>query len=193
MLSKKAKNERSARAVLAKMASGQWKCRGCSEIHDGLPDLAPDYPDVWEGNMTLAPNKDLTLDGDFLSDDFCVMGGEHFLVRGVLLLDVKGVEKGFSFGVWTSLSKKSFLTYLETFDEGLSEPGEPWPGWLCTHLGYFGETIGLRTAVVAQAARQRPRVYVVDHKEALGLAQENGLAASDLVDIFEYYGNHLPK
>ena len=181
-----------AQKALKAMENSQWKCRSCNELHSGVFDLGMASPSVWPDEETIEPNAALSFDRNFLSEDFCVIDGENFIVRGVLKFYVEGLEKEFGFGVWSSLSKANFENYLEIFDDGIEEVGPEWSSWFCSDLSYFGKTVGEKAWVVAQPNRQRPLIQMMDDTTVLGRAHKNGLAASTLIEIFEYYG-HAPK
>jgi len=186
------KKEIEALSKLQKMSQSTWRCRTCELEHSGIVDLGMSSPSVWKGEENIQPNSDLSLDGDFLSEDFCIINGENYIVRGVLNITVEGLDKDFGFGVWSSLSKDNFEKYVAGFDDGIDAEGPPWSSWFCSHLGYFGKTVGEKAWVTAQPNRQRPHITLMDEASVLGKVQRHGMAASTLIEIFEYYGNHLP-
>lgn len=187
------KKEREALDRLHKMTENSWRCGTCNQDHIGLMDLAMSSPSVWKNEEVIEDNSALRMEGDFLSEDFCVIEGESFIVRCVLEIPVEGLETPFGFGVWSSLSKDNFLKYLEDFDEGIQSEGSAWSSWFCSHLGYFGKTVGEKAWVIPRLNRQRPLVTLMNTDSVLGRSQTNGLAASALIEILEYYGNYLPS
>jgi hypothetical protein len=74
------------------------------------------------------------MDGDFLSEDFCIIGGDSFFVRGVLEIPVHGLAEKFGFGSWSSLSRPNFDLYVERFDDGDYAGLGPWSGWFSNRL-----------------------------------------------------------
>jgi hypothetical protein len=87
--------------------------------HAGLFDLACGKPDFWRGSEEKSPNSEARTSDNILTEDFCVLAGEYFFVRCVLQQPVLGAsDVHFGFGVWATLSKKSFNIYLDTFDSG---------------------------------------------------------------------------
>ncbi len=52
------------------------------------------------------------MDGDFLSEDFCVLDGEHFINRCVLPIPVIGLNEHFGFGCRSTLSRANFDNYI---------------------------------------------------------------------------------
>lgn len=96
------------RAKPANPIAGDWTCAGCGEIHQGMMDLAAFAPDPWPHDLIQEPNSAVRLDGDFLSEDFCVIGGSHFFVRAALRIPVHGLSDALGFGCWSTLSRTSF-------------------------------------------------------------------------------------
>jgi len=107
-----------------------------------LIDLAAFAPDPWQGGEVREENSAIHLDGDFLSEDFCVMDGRYFFVRAVLEIPVQGFTQPFGFGCWSTLSRENFEKYIGGFDDGDFADQGPWTGWLSrvrTQLGFpFG-------------------------------------------------------
>lgn len=155
-------------------------------------DLAATAPDPWPHNRDFEPNSALRVDGeDFLSEDFCVLGGKHFFVRAVLEIPVIGGPESWSFGCWTTLSRSNFDKYVNGFDDGEYEDMGPWFGWLCNHLkGYFeGEPEGVD--VYPQTSRQRPKLVVRDVDHPLARAQSEGITPEAMLALLQAYG-HAP-
>jgi hypothetical protein len=170
---------------------GQWRCAGCDEIHSGLFALAAFAPDPWPHDETREPNHALRLDGDFLSEDFCVLDGEHFLVRAVLEIPVHGIAEKFSFGCWSTLSRANFDKYVAGFDDGDYSDWGPWTGWLCNQLETYVGSKPLAVHVYPQPDRQRPTLRIMDDDHQLAIDQERGIDVHRLLDILRFYG-HAP-
>src|SRR5205823_5948243 len=93
-----------------------WVCTSCGATHIGLFDLACAKPDAWQGSEEYGPNSMALSSTHFLSEDFCVLHDQHYFVRCILELPILGAEnERFAFGVWSTLSKKNFALYVETF------------------------------------------------------------------------------
>jgi hypothetical protein len=173
----------------ASSLTGPWKCTGCDEWHTGLMDLAAFAPDPWPHDETREPNNALRFDGDFLSEDFCVIGGKHFLVRAVLEIPVHGLAEKFGFGCWTTLSEANFDTYLDGFNHSDYADWGPWPGWLCNQLETFIGTDPEAVFVYPQPDRQRPTLLIQDEQHSLAVAQREGIAQERVVEILRHYGH----
>jgi hypothetical protein len=173
-----------------RLLQGEWQCASCNEWHNGLMDLGATAPDPWPHALEPEPNSALRLDGDFLSEDFCVIRGTNFLVRCVMEFPVHGLEQPWGFGCWSTLSRENFDKYIDGFDDGIYADDGPWFGWLCNQLKpIFVEPDPIGLAVCPRPNRQRPALLVRDEGHPLAIAQNEGLAPGDLIEIFRAYGH----
>jgi len=136
-------------------------------------------------------NGALRLEGDFLSEDFCVMDGKYFFVRGVLEIPVHGLSDSFGFGCWSTLSRQNFDKYIGGFDDGAYPDMGPWGGWLCNQLDDYIGTDPETLWVYPQLNRQRPRLRIQNATHPLAIDQANGITAERVLAIFARYG-HVP-
>ena len=161
-------------------------------MHEGLlQPLVAFAPDPWTCGQHPEENADLRLDGNFLSEDFCVLDGQHFMIRGVLEIPVHGFTETFGFGCWSTLSRQNFDKYLEGFNDSAYPDWGPWGGWLCNQLaGYIG-TDPEALWVHPQTDRQRPKFRIQNPAHPLAIDQEQGITPERLLAIWQYYG-HAP-
>lgn len=185
-------------AAAAQLRAGKWRCQTCDTAHGWPFDLAALAPDPWphrdgyEDNAGVVDALDAAQAGeaiDFLSEDFCVLGGRHFLIRSVLLVPISGLRQPFGFGCWASLSRDNFRTYLDGFDSGRHRRAIEWTGWLCNSVAGFTGTQPIAVGVHPRHDRQRPVLHVLDPSEPLGRAQRDGLAIERLVELLGVYGH----
>jgi hypothetical protein len=174
------------------LRGAEWTCGTCDQAHRGMFDLACDHPDPWTGGREHEPNSALDLERDFLSDDFCIIGGEHFLVRCVLEIPVLGLEDKFAFGCWGSLKKETFESYVGHFDAGTLPEAGPWWSWLCNRLKPFMEDQVVGCWMFPQPGRQRPVLRVDDANHSLARAQDEGISPEALLSVYAGYG-HVPR
>jgi hypothetical protein len=170
---------------------GPWACIECGEIHDGLVHLAAFAPDPWPGGEVREDNAALSLDCDFLSEDFCVMDGKYFFVRAVLEIPIIGMAEKFGFGCWSTLSRENFEKYLDGFDDGRFADLGPWSGWLCNQLADYLGTQPEAVWVHPQLSRQRPTLSVMNVDHSLAVDQVYGITPERVFQIFARYG-HTP-
>jgi hypothetical protein len=155
-------------------------------------DLAAFAPDPWPGSEEREPNSAIRLEGDFLSEDFCVMGGRYFFVRSVLEIPVDGVAEKFGFGCWSTLSRENFEKYLAAFDDGDFSDWGPWGGWLSNRLADYIGTDPEAVWVYPQRDRQRPTLLVQNPGHPLAIDQQHGITPERMLEILAHYG-HAPS
>lgn len=167
----------------------EWLCGTCGQPHNGMFDLAARAPDPWQGPTDYAPNGALTLDGDFLSEDFCVIDGKYFMVRCVLRIPVHGARHDMGFGCWGSLSRTNFELYVENFDVGHYEGQSHWSSWLCNQLYDYNGTDPDACWMTPQWGRQRPTLKIQDPDHPLARDQRDGITPEKMLKIYRHYGH----
>ncbi|WP_109808026.1 DUF2199 domain-containing protein [Sphingosinithalassobacter portus] len=175
------------------LRSGRWRCENCATEHSWPFDLAARAPDPWSHGDAYQPNSELHLDGDFLSEDFCVIEGRHFMVRAVLTIPVNGVDGDFGFGCWTTLSRENFGKYVDGFDSGDFGEDAMWSGWLVNRLAIVAEDDDpIALWVQPRPERQRPLLWAQSDEHVLGIAQDEGISPETMLEILRRYG-HAPE
>ena len=153
-------------------------------------DLAAQAPDPWPHARDHEPTAALRRDGDFLSRDFCVLGGEDFFIRSVIEIPVHGLEENWGWGCWNSLSRANFDLYVDRFEDGFGDDRPSWFGWLANSLRIYSEDpTPIAVSVFPQSGGQRPRLLVQDEAHPLGRAQREGISPSDLLELLRAYGH----
>ena len=167
-----------------------FKCTCCGEIHEGSPSIAFRAPDHYAG---LSEEQKSSLGK--LSSDFCVIThdeGTDYFVRAVLEVPIHGVEDPFLWGIWVSLSKKSFDRYSETYEDPVA--GEGFFGWMCNEIPVYPYSASRAADVVVRAGKQRPKVVlhrgdpeddqlVIDQVEGISVARAQELAERALHEV----------
>lgn len=153
-------------------------------------DIAARSPDPWPDERTYEPNSALRMEGNFLSEDFCVLDGEHFFIRSLLEIPVHGLDDSWGFGCWNTLSRTNFEKYVAGFDDGVCTDDGPWFGWLTNQLKiYFEESDPISVDVFPQPGRQRPKLMVQDADHPLAIAQRDGISAEAMLTLLRAYGH----
>jgi hypothetical protein len=159
-----------------------WACSVCGEVHEGLPlDWAYDRPWYWEGPRA---------DGDELSDDLCVWtddgGDRSYFVRGVLPIPVRDTGEVFAYGVWSSLSERSYQRLLERWDDEQREEEPPYFGYLSNSLPGYPETLSLQLGVITRSVQLRPSfVLLPDRSHPLIDEQWQGIDSARVRELAE--------
>jgi len=157
-----------------------FQCTCCGEWHDDLPlayhALAPAF---WTPEMELDPQSKL-------GEEQCIIGGEHFFVRGLLRLAVLDALEEFDWGVWVSLSEASFYRMNALWEEEGREDEPPMFGWLASELPiYEPTTLSLKTAIHTQPVGLRPLVELARSSHPLAVEQREGITLERVQEFAE--------
>jgi len=86
------------------MSRDGFRCGGWGKWHNGLPMswaiAAPIYGNPTDGAIKTGASS--------LTEDLCVIQGEHFFVKGDLEIPVMDRNAVFAFSLWTSLRRENF-------------------------------------------------------------------------------------
>jgi hypothetical protein len=169
-----------------------WTCTSCGDVHNGLFDLGSAKPDPWQDPPIYLPNSAVTNSTHCLTEDFCVLDGQHYFVRCVLQLPLLGMQgKCFAFGVWSTLSKQNFDLYVENFDHGERDDIGPWFGWFSNRLELYPDTLNLKCRVHPQPGRQRPWIELEPTQHPLVKDSREGITYERLLEIYAAYGHSV--
>lgn len=136
----------------------QFKCSTCGKIHEEWPALTFISPDNYS---CLSENDKNTI--GYLDEDFCVINHDDQIdrfIRCTLTQKVNDHCENLDYGLWVSLSEKSYLDYEENFKKESEE--KVYFGWLCNDInGYeFSESIPMN--VVTRNGGLRPELFPHD-------------------------------
>jgi hypothetical protein len=148
-----------------------YTCGECAEEHHGLPAWGADAPAYY------AQVDDLARRRARLTGDTCVVDGHHF-VRGCLEIPILGSHEWWSWGVWVSLSEKSYARVLELLDDPARDREPPYFGWFSTTLPrlLYPETLGLKAAVHERPPGERPLIILEPTDHPLAVDQHEGIS-----------------
>ena len=177
-----------------RLQQGSWTCRACGEVHQGLPDLACEAPDFWPESEEKAPNSVALSSTHFLSDDFCVLRGQHFFLRCVLEFPILGTRgQRFGFGVWASVWEETYRRYLETFDSGEHRQVRPWFGRLSNRLKGYPETLNMKCKVLPRDGGKRPSIEFDSAEHPLAREQREGITLDRVLELHTLNGHDLGR
>lgn len=169
-----------------------WTCPSCGDKHVGLFDLSVDAPGYWRGPIEPLPNSQVRSSSNVLTQDFCILDGEHFFVRCVLELPIIGVpEQRFGFGIWSSLSKKNFDLYVENFDRSERSHLGPWFGWFSNRIRGYPDTLSLKCQLHTRDDRLRPLIELELTEHPLAIDQQRGITFDRILELYALSGHDL--
>ena len=161
-----------------------FKCSSCGELHEGPPSFAFNAPDQYASLSEEQKQRMGTL-----TSDFCTItheeGTDRF-IRAVLEVPIHGVGDPFLWGIWVSLSEKSFNRYSETYDTPVE--GEGFFGWVCNQINLYPYEHSRPADVLVQLGGSRPKVVL--HRgnpedDPLVIDQVNGISIARAQELAE--------
>lgn len=140
-------------------ANSKYTCSVCGEDHSEWPALT--WPSPTPYNELSEEDKGRI---GKLDSDFCVIAHQDQTDRFIrCTLHQRVIDHGgeLDYGVWVSLSEKSFNDYVEHYNDNDHE-GQYF-GWLCNNIPPYGGTLSIPTTVRPRPNGQRP--YVIPHED----------------------------
>ena len=98
-----------------------------------------------------------------------------------------GEKEPFSWGVWVSLSKEHFLTFVRYLEEPKCSHIGPFFGWLSAALPLYPDTENLKTRAHLRDNGIRPYIELEPTDHPLALEQRNGIPVSRVAEIYAHY------
>lgn len=132
----------------------KYKCSCCGEEHEEWPALSYISPNNYD-NLSDDDKKEI---GE-LSSDFCIIRHPHQtdrFIRCTLTQKVIDHCEDLEYGLWVSLSEKSFLDYSENYNNENHET--KYFGWLCNDLPDYTFDESIPTTVFTRTGNQRPEI-----------------------------------
>ncbi len=122
-----------------------------------------------------------------LGTDDCVIDEKWFFVRGCIEIHVHGESESFSWGVWVSLSKPSFLEFLRVYEQPKRSHVGPFFGWLSAALPLYPTTENLKTRLHLRDNLIRPYIELEPTDHPLAIEQREGISVDRVAEIYAYY------
>ena len=162
-----------------------FRCARCGEIHEGSPSFAFEAPDYY----SRLDNEQKALYG-WIDSDLCTVTFEDhtdYFIRALLEIPIHGVNEPFLWGIWVSVSPKSYEQYIETCDAPAQ--GDGFFGWVANAVPWYPAAGHLASNVSLQPDGNRPLLDlhsggVDDHP--LIQDQQNGISIAKAQEIAEF-------
>ncbi|OCA75753.1 hypothetical protein BBI00_10205 [Chryseobacterium arthrosphaerae] len=132
----------------------KYICECCGEEKEDWPALGYSSPYFYS---CLSEEE---LKNAELTSDLCTIEAPddtHRFIRAVLVQEVIDDCRDLDYGIWVSLSEKSFNEYVENYDNKKFEA--EYFGWLSTYLPDYDFSESIPTTVVVNNAIGRPFVF----------------------------------
>ncbi len=133
----------------------KYTCECCGETHENWPALTFISP----GNYDCLSPYDKENIAE-LKSDTCIIEYPNQIdrfIRCTLTQMVNDHCEDLEYGLWVSLSEKSFQDYIENFDNENHEV--EYFGWLCNDIPEYRFTESIPTTVITKKGNQRPEIF----------------------------------
>ena len=131
------------------------KCSKCGQTHTDWPALTFKSPSNYH-NLSDQEKTELGK----LDSDFCEIHYKDQIdrfIRVTLTQKVNNTCEDLEYGLWVSLSEKSYTDYKNNFDNQNHEVG--YFGWLCSTIPEYGDTMSIPCDVMTKTGNQRPEIF----------------------------------
>ena len=137
----------------------KYTCSNCGQEHEEWPALSYISPTIYNALSEKDKQKIAQLDSDF-----CAINNPNQtdrFIRCTLTQKVIDHCENLEYGLWVSLSEKSFQDYSDNFDNENHETG--YFGWLSNDLPDYEFKESIPTNVYTRSGYQRPEI--IPHKD----------------------------
>ena len=131
-----------------------YKCSICGEIHKTWPALAFNSPISYHELSKELKNSIAKIDSDF-----CIINypdQTYRFIRVILKQKVNNFNQHLEYGLWVSISGKSFSNYSENYKKDNYE--EKYFGWLNSCIPEYENTMNIPTTVTTGKGNERPEI-----------------------------------
>lgn len=132
----------------------KYKCSVCNEVHDEWPALTFNSPSSYH-ELTESEKASIAK----IDSDFCTINYEDQtdrFIRVVLKQKVNNNDQDLDYGLWVSLSEKSFTDYQNNYNNENHE--RQYFGWLNSRIPEYENTINIPTTVNTNLGNDRPEI-----------------------------------
>jgi len=136
-----------------KKKSTDYTCTQCGKVHDDWPALGFISPTHYNQLEEADQNSLASLDSDF-----CVIKDEeiyHF-IRVSMHQRVTDYHMPLDYGLWVSLSEKSFQDYRDNYHN--ENHITVYFGWLCNNVSPYEGTLSIPVDVHTKPGNDRPEI-----------------------------------
>ncbi len=160
----------------------QYKCTQCEDLHTGFPVVRFLRPEV-----CLAIPKEKRSSREEITDNVCILDGEHHFVRCDLEIPVIGTRETLTLSVWGTLSEANFRLYeLHRDDSDRARLG-PFFSWLSSRLDTdeYPDTLNLACRMLIREPGKHPLLVVQSEDHHLARDQQNGIPFAKALRIVQ--------
>jgi hypothetical protein len=151
----------------------RFTCNICGAAHD-IDEISfgTDAPVQWDLLSDVERARSL------LGGEQCEIEsreGRSFYIRACLEIPIRGTGRMFAWGVWCSLSEKSYSEVAAHWNDPARTSIGPHFGWLSTKIPGYPDTVFLKTMVRQREVGVRPLVELEPTDHPLAIDQRDGI------------------
>lgn len=168
----------------------------CGQTHVGLFPIYIHHPISWPGSKDYEPDEALRMDGDFLSQNYCVLQGKFFCARVRVPVRLWGVNWAFTYAAWAAFDRPDFESYVHARKTGTLRTGPTTAGRLVNRLSGYPDT-SMLMGTVFQEATDLPALILhgpqPDNSTGQLLMQEqkDGIGLDRALELFSLYKHDM--
>lgn len=151
-------------------------CSVCGKRHNDWPALTFNSPSSYH---ELTENEKLSI--AMIDTDFCEIKYEDQtdrFIRVVLKQKIKDYEKELEYGLWVSLSEKSWNDYK--FNYNNHNHKAQYFGWLNSRIPEYENTVNIPTTVITKKGSERPEIFPhEDHEHKFVMDYYSGISKEE--------------
>jgi len=155
-----------------------YRCANCGEFHKEWPALGflspSNYNDLTENERDTIANLDT---------DFCQIEYEDQIdrfIRVTLTQKVINSCQNLEYGLWVSLSEKSYNDYQVNFNNANHK--ESYFGWLCSLIPEYDSTMSIPCDVITKLGNVRPEIIPhQNHEHQFVIDYFNGISMDEAI------------
>lgn len=157
----------------------KFVCPSCGKAHDELPAIGFKFPYHYD----ILSEKDKNEIAE-ISDDFCVITypeqTDRF-IRTVLTIQINESCESLDYGIWVSVSEKTFNEYESNFKK--ESESKTYFGTICNEIKDYKEsTLNLRVNIETRKDGLRPDILPHEAEHKLVYHWKNGITFREAED-----------
>jgi len=163
-----------------------FKCACCDEMIEGVPTFGWNFPIAYL-DVPEEKRNEVYLTEDLCAiENLCVIGDEHFFIKGCIDIPVIGHDDSFMWGVWVKVSEDDFYEYQDLLGVEKRSGHGPYSGYLSAYIDLYPPIENLKVIMHIRDNGTRPYIEIKAKEHPLTIEQQNGIT---LVRVGEIYAS----
>jgi len=167
-----------------------YRCALSGEVLDAPHAIRMPGPFGWPDPPAPQPDdklEELSGQGDLLTENYA-RRNRDWLLRANLPILVSGTDGHVFLGIWASLPLGNHARFRSAQSRGDAETLGDLPSWLYTRLPPESGPLLTKGVIVPVPDGAVPYFWIMDQKHPLYAAQQEGMSATDLLDLYVALG-----